>query len=127
MGKILKFEYYYVDKLCTRCVVDYNKESIKVENFTSELVLQAFGNWKLTMDSIDEFFRERCFEETRVDRDVLLEMLGLHNFDAEAICRKTHGMVIGDYFWVRFDDENLTFDDIKKLRCWGDEIKAHES
>ena len=118
MGGVLKFEFYFKDMLCTRCSVNYITKEIGVENFTDKLFLQAFGKRKMCIDEIDEFFRERCFPESRVDKDTLLEMLGLRNFDAEAICRKTHGMMTGDQFWIRFDDEPLSYDDIKAIRQW---------
>lgn len=118
MGRILKFEYYFDNTLCTECKVDYGVGSIDIKNYTDNIVFQAFGKRRMSIDEIDEFFRERCFPETRVDVKDLLKMLGLRNFDAEAICRKTHGMVHGDRFWIRFDDEDLTYSDIKKLRGW---------
>lgn len=119
MGKILDFEYYMKDKLCSRVHVDYDKQTIDVENFTDDLIEQAFGLQKITIDSIDEFFRDRVFPETRVDVDVLLELLDLKVFDAEAIARKTHGMMTHDFFWIRFDNEDFSYEDVKKIRGWG--------
>lgn len=118
MGKILDFEYYEKDKLCTRVHVDYNNQEVHVENFTDDIVAQAFGNNKVTIDSVDEFFKDRVFAESRIDKDVLLNILGLKVFDAESIARKTHGMLVNDLFWVRFDNEDLTYEDIKELRSW---------
>lgn len=118
MGRVLDFEFYEKDKLCTRVHVDYAKQLVEVENFTDDVVSQVFGRQKVTIDSIDEFFRERTFPETRVDKDVLLEMLGLQRFDAEAICRKTHGMLIHDFSWIRFDNEDLSYEDIAKMKGW---------
>lgn len=118
MGKILDFEYYEKDKLCSRVHVDYSSGVVNVENFTDDIVAQAFGRQKVTIDSIDSFFRDRVFDETNVGKDKLLELLGLKHFDAEAIARKTHGMLVHDMFWVRFDNEDLTYEDIKKLKGW---------
>lgn len=116
MGKILKFEYYEKDKLNTKVSVDYVKQEIIVENFTDDIVEQAFGKRKITMDIIDEFFRERVFPETRVNCKDILEGLGLRNFDAEAIARITHGVLIHDFNWIRFDEEEIGWEEIKKFR-----------
>lgn len=118
MGKILDFEYYEKANLCSRVHVDYDKQSVSVENFTDDIIAQAFGKQKVTIESIDSFFRDRVFDETNVGKDKLLEILGLPVFDAEAIARKTHGMIITDMFWIRFDNEDLTYEDIAKIRGW---------
>lgn len=116
MGRVLKFEYWYGDKLCTSVFVDYGKQSIEIKNFTDDIILQAFGRRKVIIETIDEFFRERVFPETRVDCKKLLAQFGFKNYDAESIARKTHGILFSDIFWLRFDDECLNWDDIKKFR-----------
>lgn len=118
MGRILDFEFYEKEKLCTRVHVDYAAQTVDVQNFTDDVVAQAFGRQKITIESIDEFFRDRVFPETRTDADELLKILGLKCFDAEAIARKTHGMLFHDLSWIRFDNEDLTYEDIAVLRGW---------
>ena len=118
MGKTLDFEYYEEDRLCTKVHVDYKTQKVDVVNYTDDIVSQAFGRRNVTIDTIDEFFRERVFPETRVDKDKLLEAAGMTHFDAEAIARKTHGILMEDLFWIRFAGEDITYEDIKKLRVW---------
>lgn len=43
----------------------------------------------------------------------LLHNWGLAIYDPLAIVRKTHGLMMNDYFWVRFDNEDITYDNIK--------------
>lgn len=112
-GKPLDFEYYYKDKLCTRCHIDYKTQTIQVENFTDNPVLQAFGLQEVTIDVVDDFFKDRCFDENRPDFDELLEYFGMKCFDAEEMCRITHGKTIHDWFWLRFDNENYHYEDFK--------------
>lgn len=118
MGKVLKFEFYEKDKLCTKVSVDYSIGTVNVENFTDDVVEQAFGNREVCIEDIDDFFRSRIFAETRVDKDTLLGMLGLKVYDPEAICRKTHGMLIHDFNWIKFDGEDISYSDIAKKRGW---------
>ena len=113
MVRVLIFDYYYKDVLCTHCEIDYGKQYISVKNFVDDPLFQAFGKQIITMDSIDEFFRDRCFPETRVDCLDLCRYLGLDHFDAEAICRKTHGKCVHDFFWIRFDNEIINFKEIR--------------
>lgn len=116
IGKNLKFEYWYGPVLCTSVFVDYRKQSVEVKNFTDDIVLQAFGRRKITTSTIDEFFRERVFPETRVNCKEILRQMGFKNYDAESIARKTHGILYNDLWWLRFDDEDLKWEDIKILR-----------
>lgn len=116
MGRVLDFEYYNMDKICSRVHVDYDSQTIDVENFTDFVLDQAFGRQELTIDVIDDFFRDRVFPETRVNCRELLDLLGFQHFDAEAIARVTHGILFNDTYWVRFDNENLTYNDILRLR-----------
>ena len=118
MGKILKFEFYEKDKLCTRVFVNYSSGVVDVENFTDDVIEQAFGNRKVCIEDVDDFFRSRIFAETRVDKDTLLGMLGLKVYDPEVICRKTHGMLVHDFNWVKFDDDSISYNDIAKIRGW---------
>lgn len=113
MGRILIFDYYFKDTLCTHCEVDFANQIINVKNYINDPLYQAFGLQTVTMDSIDEFFRERCFPETRVDCLSLCNYLGLDSFDAEEICRKTHGKCISDFFWIKFDNENIRFKELR--------------
>lgn len=116
IGKNLKFEYWYGSLLCTRVFVDYRKQTVEVENFTDDIILQAFGRRKIATSTIDEFFRERVFPETGVNCKEILRQMGFKNYNAESIARKTHGILYNDLWWLRFDDEDLKWEDIKILR-----------
>lgn len=114
MGRLLDFEYFCGSELCTRVHVDYNKGTVEVENFTDDLVNQAFGKQKVSIESIDEFFRDRVIPETRVDIKEVLEELGMTVFDAEAIARISNGTLTCDNNWIRFDKSNITWEEIKE-------------
>ncbi len=116
MGRRLRFEYYYQENLCTKVFVDYTKQTVEVENYTDDIISQAFGRRNISIESIDEFFRERVFPETRVNCKELLGKFGFRNFDAEAIARRTHGILVNDLYWLRFDDEEFGWEDVKMIR-----------
>lgn len=58
--------------------------------------------------SYDEV-RETLHDITGVDCKELCEILWVDHFDAEAICRKTHGKCFGDFNWIKFEGENIKF------------------
>src|SRR5690606_2590364 len=60
------------------------------------------GGHKISTDDVIEFFRERCFPETRADKDRVLQSLGLSMYSPMGIIKRTHGILFDDYIWIRF-------------------------
>lgn len=110
------FDVMHRDDVCTHVKV-MSDLSIEFENFTDDIVTTAFGNAKeadITM--LEDFFRDRCFEEGRPDKDRILKYFGLNEYDPFGIVRVTHGALVDDFTWIRFDGETLTWEDI--CRKW---------
>jgi len=66
-----------------------------------------------TVKDVKEFFSERCFDERRPDKKVLLLMLGVDSYNPEEICKRTHGIMTYDNRWIKYLGESLTYDDVK--------------
>jgi hypothetical protein len=49
--------------------------------------------------------RNRCFDRARPDKADLLNYLGLEEYNVYEIIRRTHGVILGDFIWFRFDDD----------------------
>ena len=116
--KHLSFEYYRKDQLCSKVSVDFETETVVQENFTDILAFQILGEADLTIDNVLDFFKERCFEEERADKDEILNHYGLEVYDPESICRITHGIMCDDDFWIKFDDDSISYEDIAKIKRW---------
>lgn len=117
MGNVLDLEYYNRDVLCTRILVDYTTGKVSVTNYTDDIMEQALGKRKSSIDSVLEFLGERVFEESRLDKGEILESMGLSVFDPEDIARVTHGIMFHDSNWLRFDGEDLSWEDIKAIKA----------
>lgn len=71
--------------------------------------------------------QNRCFDRARPDKDELLEYLGLSEYNVYKIVRRTHGMILGDQIWFRFDDdyEGVCWETVNvesaRYRKWWDE------
>jgi len=65
----------------------------------------------LPFDEIRKFIAGRVFDAHRPDCKELLSDLGLEDYDVMEIAKKTHGMLFGDECWIRFDDEDFTWED----------------
>lgn len=101
---MLKIEYFYKDQLAS--IIEISEQNVKVENFLDDRVLTAFGtNCNPTLDDFDEFLEDRCFPKNRHNCKQLLKYLDVDSYDPLQICYKTHGVIHGDYNWMRFDDQ----------------------
>lgn len=63
--------------------------------------------------SMLEILEGRCFPRNRANIDELLSAMGLKEYQVMDIIKKTHGLKWDDYTWIRFEGENLTYEDIK--------------
>ena len=74
----------------------------------SHLPVLLFGmNGKATPTAtrLDKFFADRCFPSTRQNAKELLAIAGLTLYQPKLICRKTHGIVAHDHYWIRYADD----------------------
>lgn len=89
------------------CYDENNKPQFTVLN-PSHLPVLLFGmNGKATPTAarLDKFFADRCFPSTRQNAKELLAIAGLTLYQPKLICRKTHGIVAHDHYWIRYADD----------------------
>lgn len=89
------------------CYDENNKPQFTVLN-PSRLPVLLFGmNGKATPTAarLDKFFADRCFPSTRQNAKELLAIAGLTLYQPKLICRKTHGIVAHDHYWIRYADD----------------------
>ena len=113
MESILDFEIFYKEAVIARVVVDRERQIVDVKQFTDHPVHKQFKQENITMQDIAKWLRNRCFPETRFNKEQLLQDLGLKTYSPLAIVKKTHGLQFEDYYWVRFQGEGVCYDDIK--------------
>ena len=84
------------------------------ENNKPQFTVLLFGmNGKATPTAarLDKFFADRCFPSTRQNAKELLAIAGLTLYQPKLICRKTHGIVAHDHYWIRYanDPSDLSY------------------
>ena len=46
----------------------------------------------------------------------ILKAMGLDYYDPFLICRQTHGVLHGDFLWLRWEDQkDFTWEDVKEI------------
>lgn len=110
-----EFEVLWKNKLCAKVRVDYKSQKVDCKQFTDDFLARPFNkkDEDVTIDDVLDFFEFRCFPRERANRDQLLKDLGLDSYFPREIVRKTHGIILEDFMWIRFKGETITYDDIK--------------
>ncbi len=110
-GRVV-IDYMHCNDVMTHMEVDLQTKKVELENYTDELLMTALGKRPPNIENLYWLFESRCISRERPDLKEFLEYYGLSQFDAYELCRKTHGRLTGDYFWLRFDNENVRFEDL---------------
>ena len=100
----LRLKYYWYNTLCTVIDVNMIQRKVKINNYTQNVLLCAFGgNQKPNYQDYEEFLESRCFPETRDKMKIQLEELDIPYYDPLLIIEKTGGRVEGDPFRVEIE------------------------
>ena len=68
----------------------------------------------ITVKSISAFCESRQPPRTRVDIDrILREKYDMREYLPMQMCKKSHGITMEDFLWMKFDNEDITYDDIR--------------
>ena len=59
------------------------------------------------------FLESRCYENNRADLPYILKQAGLTSNNPYEWIHVCHGVTWEDFFWVRFDDEEIAWDDVR--------------
>lgn len=85
------------------------------------------GRGQPNAERLERFFADRCFPRTRQNAAELLHSLGLSCYQPKLICRKTHGIVAHDHFWLRYDDDpdGISYESLMREMAQGVQIKQN--
>ena len=106
MGHNLKkFSFFDDNELCSIICADFTDETLKVQNYTDDVVKTAFGNNKLpTWEDFMNFLEERCISKERSGIREYLEAIGVAEYNPLEIIRKTKGKMAEDKQWIEIEE-----------------------
>lgn len=93
--------------------VSVGEKTVHIDRFILHPVKQIFYKDDITRFEFGEILRHRCWDESRPDMNNLLSLIGLREFNPYEICKKTHGKMIQDDTWFKFEGETLTYKMLK--------------
>ena len=87
---------------CTVIDIDFLHQKIYIQNQTDDHLHRAFGVIsEPTWHDFEQFLADRCFPETRGDKNELLRAYGLTDYDPLQIVEKTKGRTADDALWLK--------------------------
>ncbi len=100
--EVVCYEYFDKEMLCSTILCDFTDKVIRVKNHTDQILKTAFGvqeqpNW----DNFIEFLEERCIPKSRENIHILLEEMGLEEYNPIQIVEKTQGRMAEDFQWLK--------------------------
>lgn len=103
--KLMKFEFYDGEILCTQIIADFTDETLSVENTTEHIVKTAFGKNEVpTWDDFLNFLEERCVPRSRSGIREYLEAIGVEEYSPLEIIKKTNGRMAEDNQWLKWEE-----------------------
>lgn len=103
--QLKKFSFFGDNELCSIICADFTDETLKVQNYTDDIVKTAFGNNKLpTWEEFMDFLEERCIPKERSGVREYLEAIGVAEYNPLEIIRKTKGKMAEDKQWIDIEE-----------------------
>lgn len=107
--------YMYEDEVSAKITVENGQ--VSVENYTDDLVKKPFGVFdQPSYKQFQNFLEKRCFPRSRYNCRQLLDDAGLDYYDPYRIVKLTHGAMCDDVFWIRWEGEKISWQDVNPRR-----------
>ena len=74
---------------------------------------QPFSGGEFNIRRFYNFLKDRCYEDGRADLQEILAQAGMTENNPYQWVRLTHGVTWDDFFWIKVDDEQISFDDVR--------------
>lgn len=89
-----------------------DKKKVHIKKLVSDSLYQPFGGDKLDLERVYNFLKSRCYEDGRADLRQILAEAGMTENNPWEWVKITHGVTYDDFFWIRFEDEQITWEDV---------------
>ncbi|WP_026529128.1 helix-turn-helix domain-containing protein [Butyrivibrio sp. VCD2006] len=89
---------------------------VTIDRYDLNPVKQIFYADKISRFVFGRIIRDRCWDEHRPDSQRMLQILGLEEYNPFEICKKTHGKMVQDKTWFKFEGETLTYKELTRAK-----------
>lgn len=106
----------YKNEPVTEIYLSDDKKIVRIKKLIPDGIKQPFSGEKLGLERIYNFLKSRCYEDGREDLPEILKQVGLATNNPWKWCRITHGVTYDDYFWIKYENEDICWEDVR-VRC----------
>lgn len=110
------FTVMYENSPVAKVFVSDNHKQVEIEKLIPDSIIQPFGGDNLTLERVYSFLKSRCYEDGREGLDEILKQAGLSCNNPWEWNKITHGVMYDDPLWIRFEGEELRWEDVRWRR-----------
>lgn len=89
--------------------VKVGDKEVYADRFILHPVKQIFYADKVPRFIFGQILKDRCFDENRADCKSILHSIGLNEYNPYEICKITHGKMVQDKTWFKFEGETMNY------------------
>ena len=110
------FTVYYENIPVAHVYVSDNHKCVWVEKLVSDGMMQPFCGDKLDLERVYSFLKSRCYKDSYAGLEEVLKKQNMTSNNPWEWNRKTHGITWEDFFWIKFEGEDINWEDIRWKR-----------
>lgn len=103
------YHIFYKDELVMD--VSFDSNTLIIKKYTDNVFKLPFVTE--SRECFHSFIKSRCYEDGRADLSEILAKVGMKTNNPYEWVEKTHGLNYADFFWIKLDGDNTTYDEVK--------------
>lgn len=107
----LEFDVMFKEEAVAHIVV--NNKLCEVDTYNNIPYKQPFFKKPVTRGYVNAFLEKRVVPKDKANIEEVLNQLNVKAYNVIEILKKTHGVSFDDFFWVKFNNENITWDEVR--------------
>lgn len=109
----MKFSVMWKNEKTADVSISEDRKTVEIKKYTDDICKMPFGGNNDTIERVYNFISGRWISISRPDVMERLKDLGLSEYNPWEIIKKTHGIMWEDSLWIRFDGENIAWEDVR--------------
>lgn len=95
------------------CKVNIDGLNVELIQYSTDIVDRQFRSDSPSIEDVYDWIEDRCFPSSRDNKKEILDSLNLNLYEPLEIVKNTHGLLQDDYIWIKWEGEDIEYDDIK--------------
>ena len=87
--------------------------NVRIEKIVHDSLIQPFSGDDLSINRVYRFLKSRCYEDGRAELQEILNQAELRENNPWEWNRVTHGVTWEDDLWIKFDGEELEWENVR--------------